>query len=264
MDIQKTGQLIAQARKAQGLTQRALADRLHLSDRTVSKWERGAGFPDVQQLEPLSQVLGLSILSLLRGEPEQETSVQAAVSETIVSVQQGRRVRLHRRLKSWGAALLALAGIVLLLSCLTLLRWGVDRTVIMGVYQDGVQRSVTQVRVTGYCYAQPVRGLVFCGQIQTALSPITMEEERKLLFKIPITSHTPAYPFHQSWVGNVYQEDGPFPGDRFVLTSGVEELAFELTDGRILASSPAAYQTFSALYNLPPLKQAPAPLASGG
>ena len=41
MDSGKTGTLIAEARKAKGLTQRQLAETLHISDRTVSKWERG-------------------------------------------------------------------------------------------------------------------------------------------------------------------------------------------------------------------------------
>ena len=68
MDRQKTGALIAQMRKDRGLTQRELAEQLHISDRTVSKWERGAGFPDVSMLIPLAEALGLSVLELLQGE----------------------------------------------------------------------------------------------------------------------------------------------------------------------------------------------------
>lgn len=256
MDSQKTGRLIAQARKEQGLTQRELASRLHLSDRTISKWERGAGFPDIQQLEPLSEALDLSVLSLLRGELEQETSVQAAVSETISSIRQSRADLLYRRLKRLAAAALALTTALLILSQLTLLRWGVDRTVVMGVYQDGVQGSAVQVRVKGYCYFQPPRGLVFCGQFQTPLSPVSMEAEHGLQYKIPIAPHAPASPFHQSWMGNIFQEDGPFLENQFYLTPGMRELAFALGDGRILASSPAAYCAFASLYGLPPLEEA--------
>lgn len=50
MDAGKTGELIAQARKQKNMTQKQLAEALHISDRTVSKWERGAGFPDVSLL----------------------------------------------------------------------------------------------------------------------------------------------------------------------------------------------------------------------
>ena len=68
MDRNKTGALIAQTRKERNMTQKELADKLHVSDRAVSKWERGAGFPDVSLLEPLAETLGLQVLYLLRGE----------------------------------------------------------------------------------------------------------------------------------------------------------------------------------------------------
>ena len=80
MDSQKTGQLIAQQRGALGLTQKQLADQLHISDRTVSRWERGVGYPDLSLLEPLADALGLSVVELLRGErlpPEQQPTPQA-------------------------------------------------------------------------------------------------------------------------------------------------------------------------------------------
>lgn len=68
MDCLKTGLLIAQARKAQGMTQQDLANRLHITDRAVSKWERGISFPDVSVLESLSEVLGLSLSQLITGD----------------------------------------------------------------------------------------------------------------------------------------------------------------------------------------------------
>lgn len=65
MDTHRTGQLIAARRKELGLTQKQLAGQLNVSDRAVSKWERGAGFPDIALLEPLADALGLTVLSLL-------------------------------------------------------------------------------------------------------------------------------------------------------------------------------------------------------
>ena len=50
------------------MTQKELAAALHVSDRAVSTWERGAGFPDISLLEPLADTLGLGVLDLLRGE----------------------------------------------------------------------------------------------------------------------------------------------------------------------------------------------------
>lgn len=57
MDCGKVGALIQRLRRENGMTQKALADALHISDRTVSKWERGAGCPDVSLLGGLSAVL---------------------------------------------------------------------------------------------------------------------------------------------------------------------------------------------------------------
>lgn len=68
MNSEKTGNLIRTLRREQGMTQRELAQRLHLSDKTVSKWERGAGCPDVSLLPELSELLGVSLETLLGGE----------------------------------------------------------------------------------------------------------------------------------------------------------------------------------------------------
>ena len=91
MDRQKTGALIAQMRKERGLTQRELAEQLHVSDRAVSKWERGAGFPDVSMLVPLAEALGLSVLELLQGEQSVPCDSEGAARLTLDSVQQNVR-----------------------------------------------------------------------------------------------------------------------------------------------------------------------------
>lgn len=68
MDHKKIGALIAHLRKEQGLTQRELAERIMVSDKAVSKWERGLGCPDVSLLERLSNVLEVELTVLLTGE----------------------------------------------------------------------------------------------------------------------------------------------------------------------------------------------------
>ncbi len=84
MDSKKTGQLIAQKRSELGLTQKQLSDQLHISDRTVSRWERGVGFPDLSLMEPLADVLGLSVVELLRGEEiPQEEQMPPASEQTV-------------------------------------------------------------------------------------------------------------------------------------------------------------------------------------
>ena len=67
MDYSKTGFLIASLRKEKGLTQKELADKLGITDRAVSKWERGLGCPDISLLDDLSRILNISILEILKG-----------------------------------------------------------------------------------------------------------------------------------------------------------------------------------------------------
>ena len=68
MDYEKIGALIRNLRTQQGLTQRELAQRLAVSDKAVSKWERGQGCPDVSLLPSLAQTLGVEVEGLLAGE----------------------------------------------------------------------------------------------------------------------------------------------------------------------------------------------------
>ncbi len=68
MDCTKTGGLIRALRREKGLTQLQLAEKLRVSDKAVSKWERGCGCPDVSLLPELSGILGVELEKLLSGE----------------------------------------------------------------------------------------------------------------------------------------------------------------------------------------------------
>ena len=76
MDLEQTGRLIAQARKARGLTQQELAEKIGVTDKAVSRWETGRGFPEVSVLPGLSEALGVSITDLVRGETATEEDVR--------------------------------------------------------------------------------------------------------------------------------------------------------------------------------------------
>ena len=68
MDNIKIGRLIYTLRKEKGLTQLQLAQRMHISDKTVSKWERGLGCPDVSLLAELSDIFGVDLSQMLSGQ----------------------------------------------------------------------------------------------------------------------------------------------------------------------------------------------------
>lgn len=68
MNNEKIGTLIQKLRHEKGFTQKEIADMLGVSDKAVSKWERGNGCPDVSLWAPLSEVLGADVKKLLMGE----------------------------------------------------------------------------------------------------------------------------------------------------------------------------------------------------
>lgn len=65
MDQKKTGQFIAALRKNRNMTQRQLAEKLDISEKTISKWECGNGLPEVTYMEPLCEILGITVNELL-------------------------------------------------------------------------------------------------------------------------------------------------------------------------------------------------------
>ena len=87
MDNIKMGALIREARKKKGLTQKDIAIQLNITDRAVSKWERGICAPDLALLEPLADILGITITELITGEQENfdgnKEKLELVVKETI-------------------------------------------------------------------------------------------------------------------------------------------------------------------------------------
>lgn len=70
MDAGKIGKFIAKKRKAMNMTQNELAEKLYITDKAVSKWERGLSFPDISVLIPLAEILNISLYDLLKGGSE--------------------------------------------------------------------------------------------------------------------------------------------------------------------------------------------------
>lgn len=68
MDAKAFGAFLAETRRSRGLTQSELAEQLHVTDKAVSRWERGLGFPDINTLEPLANALGLTLSQLMHAD----------------------------------------------------------------------------------------------------------------------------------------------------------------------------------------------------
>ena len=116
MDNERFGAFIAQLRKDLGLTQKELADKLNVTDKAVSKWETGKGFPDVKLLEPLAQALGISLVELIQGKRQEADTLTVAEADAAVSQAMGQSekttARRYLRLFRW--CLTAVCGLCLL------------------------------------------------------------------------------------------------------------------------------------------------------
>lgn len=86
MDQIKIGQFIAGERKRKGYTQRQLSEKLGISNKTISKWERGNGFPEVSLLLPLCNELEITVNELLSGERVSEKDYRMKAEENMVNL----------------------------------------------------------------------------------------------------------------------------------------------------------------------------------
>ncbi len=115
MDAQKFGAFVAQQRKEKKMTQAELAEKLHVTAKAVSRWERGIGFPDINTIEPLAQALEISILELMKSERVVEQTVprNQATEAVVDALQLAKEQRMQER--KGGFKILAAALICLIL-----------------------------------------------------------------------------------------------------------------------------------------------------
>lgn len=86
MDQIRIGKFIADERKRKGYTQKQLSEKLEISDKTISKWERGNGFPEVSLLLPLCNELEITVNELLSGERVSEEDYRKKAEENMVNL----------------------------------------------------------------------------------------------------------------------------------------------------------------------------------
>ncbi len=86
MDVIKIGQFIRNLRKERSLTQREVAEQLHVSEKTISKWETGKGFPEISLMLPLCNFFGISMNELLSGERLDEKQYVENAENNIISL----------------------------------------------------------------------------------------------------------------------------------------------------------------------------------
>ena len=145
MDLAKIGAYIAAKRKSLGLTQRQVAEKLGMSDKSVSKWERGICLPDVSVYLELCSILGITLNEFFAGEdiPEQDLGMRS--EENLLQVTASEK-RKRKRMKRIIAALLV---VILLLtgvgSCVLYKSSIADRNSIIPLTEDSTERKTAQL-----------------------------------------------------------------------------------------------------------------------
>lgn len=113
MDLVKIGKYIAGKRKALGMTQKQLAEKLNMSDKSVSKWERGICLPDVSVYMELCEILEISINEFLAGEDIDAENVEKKSEDNIIQVMKDSKKK-QKNLKSILAVVTTFAMIMVL------------------------------------------------------------------------------------------------------------------------------------------------------
>ena len=108
MDPSKTGRLIAKQRRVQNLTQEQLAQRIGVSNKTISKWENGKGMPDYALIQPLCEALDIRISELIEGDVQQPCGDEERLMDLLRRTQE-----LERQNKILYGILLIVLGIAM-------------------------------------------------------------------------------------------------------------------------------------------------------
>lgn len=128
MDLKKIGKFIADRRKAKNWTQVQLACKIGVSEKTISKWECGNGFPDATLVLPLCQALEISANELLCGKIlSNEEYKQNAEKNILLMKNRQEKIAKHFLTLEWVLGIMAISSFYILLLCaifaINLLAW---------------------------------------------------------------------------------------------------------------------------------------------
>ena len=119
MDLDKIGKFIALNRKNKGLTQEQLAEKLGVTNKTVSRWETGKYMPDLSLLKPLSEELGITLNELLSGEKIEEQKIVENTEKNIINTIDYSNKKVENEHKKISIILMIL-GAIISISALTI------------------------------------------------------------------------------------------------------------------------------------------------
>lgn len=151
-DFSKMSQFISELRKEKKLTQKELAEQLGVTDKAVSKWERGLGCPDISLLSKLSRILGVTTSELLNGEKAEPSIPEVdAIVETTLQYADTTTKSIIAKSSRWKYITMALSVILILIGC----NLAID---------GGLAWSVLPVRIIGLAWIIVMLGAFAMGK----------------------------------------------------------------------------------------------------
>lgn len=133
MDAEKFGAFIVKCRKEKNMTQADLASKIQVTDKAVSRWERGIGFPDINTLEPLASALEVSVLELMKSEKLENTQVTKKEATDVVADTLNVAISEKKQeQKNLLKILCIIAVIVIVLLLIDSMQWDFNTIIFMG------------------------------------------------------------------------------------------------------------------------------------
>ena len=144
MDLIKIGKYIAGKRKSLGMTQKQLAEKLGMSDKSVSKWERGVCLPDVSVYKELCSILGISLNEFLAGEDiAQENMIQKSETNIIEVIRDN--INKQKCLKVMKCILLVIAICAVSIIGFTIYRLKKPQNFITPLAEDSIEMQTAKL-----------------------------------------------------------------------------------------------------------------------
>ena len=120
MDPQVFGTFVQVRRKELGLTQNDLAEKLNVTAKAISRWERGIGFPDIHLLEPLAEALELTLIELMQSKKIEEPVEASVISDTVTAIRHQEELSRKEKIDI-AAGVAVIGGAAVFVYCLGLL-----------------------------------------------------------------------------------------------------------------------------------------------
>lgn len=180
MDNQKIASFISELRKEKNLTQKELAEQLNITDKAVSKWERGQSYPDITILPPLCALLGVTVSELLNGEHADTTEPAQSSVENIVinTLDYAREVSKKHRFTKKGIVLLSVTILFLVAAFVcSLCDFVITRSISWSLYPIGSEVLVWCV-LAALLYGKKLRFIAATAAVTVLIIPFLALIER--------------------------------------------------------------------------------------